>query len=302
MRKSLRKAGAASTLFNLVNIAGFLCVTFVCIFPFYYILINTVSDNALSAAGDILFYPKGVHFYNYLQVFKLRGIGRAALVSLARTVLGSLLTLLGSAFLGYAFSKSEYWKRKFWYRFVVVAMYFNAGLIPWFVTIKNIGLYNNFLVYILPSMVMPFYVILFKTYVEQIPPSLEESVMLDGGGYFIRFFYFVIPLSKPILATIAVFACASQWNAFIDTVFVIQSERLFTLQYLVYQYLNQVNALANLMRTSQITDINLSAMTMLTPTSIRMTVSLVVVLPILLVYPFLQRFFVKGIMIGAVKG
>lgn len=298
----MRKAKTGNAVFNIINIAVFLLFTFICVFPFYYIFINTISSNELSAAGKILFLPKGFHLGNYQQVLKLRGIGQAALVSVARTGLGTLLTLLGSAFLGYAFSKQEYWKRKFWYRFVVIAMYFNAGLIPWFVTIKAVGLYDSFLVYILPTMVAPFYVILYKTFVEQIPPSLEESVQLDGGGYFVRFFRIIVPLSTPILATIAVFACAGQWNSFLDTLFVIQSQRLFTLQYIMYQYLNQVNALANLMRTSQSTNVDVAAMSLLTPTSVRMTISFVVVLPILFVYPFLQRFFVKGIMVGAIKG
>jgi putative aldouronate transport system permease protein len=289
-------------VFDIGNATVFLLFTLICAFPFYYIFINTISSNELSAAGKILFVPKAIHLGNYMQVFKLRGIGQAALVSIARTVLGTFLTMIGSAFLGYAFSKKEYSGHKFWYRFVVIAMYFNAGLIPWFVVIKTIGLYDNFLVYILPSMVVPFYVILFKTFVEQIPPSLEESVQLDGGGYFVRFVRIILPLSKPILATIAVFACAGQWNAFLDTLFVVQSQKIFTLQYTMYQYLNQANALAALMRTSQSTSMNPASMSLLTPTSVRMTVSFVVVLPVLFVYPFLQRYFVKGIMIGAIKG
>lgn len=298
----MNKSNAGNVVFKFINIAVFLIFTFLCVFPFYNIFINTISDNGLSSAGKILFYPKGIHFGNYIEVLKLKGIGQAAIISVARTVLGTFLTLLGASFLGYAFSKPEYWKRKFWYRFVVVAMYFSAGLIPWFVTMKEIGLYNNFLAYILPSMVIPFYVILFKTYVEQIPPSLEESVQIDGGGYAVRFFYIILPISTPILATIAVFACAGQWNSFLDTLFLMKSQNLFTLQYIMYQYLNQVNALAMMMRTSQTTNVNVAAMHLLTPTAVRMTISFVVVLPILFVYPFLQRYFVKGIMIGAIKG
>lgn len=301
-RIMMKKVKIGDRIFDVFNTSIFLIFTFICVFPFYYIFINTISDNSLAAAGKILFYPIGIHFGNYLEVIKLKGVGLAALVSLARTVLGTLLTLLGSAFLGYAFSKAEYWHRKFWYRFVVIAMYFSAGLIPWFVTMKSIGLYNNFFAYILPSMVIPFYVILFKTFVEQMPAALEESVQIDGGGYMFRFIYIILPLSTPILATIAVFSCAGQWNAFLDTLFLVKSQSLFTLQYIMYQYLNQVNALAMLMRTSQGTNINVSAMALLTPTSVRMTISFVVVIPILFVYPFLQRYFVKGIMIGAIKG
>lgn len=298
----MNKSRANDTAFNILNITVFLVFTFLCVFPFYYIFINTISGNELSSAGKILFYPRGIHFGNYVEVLKLKGIGRAALISVARTVSGTFLTLLAASFLGYAFCKPEYWHRKFWYRFVVIAMYFSAGLIPWFVTMKTIGLYNNFLAYILPSMVAPFYVILFKTFVEQIPPSLEESVQIDGGGYVVRFFQIILPLSAPILATIAVFSSAGQWNSFLDTLFLVKSQELFTLQYIMYQYLNQVNALATLMRSSQTTNVNVASMNLLTPTSVRMTISFVVVVPILFAYPFLQRYFVKGIMIGAIKG
>ena len=298
----MNKSSPGDVVFNIINITAFLIFTFLCVFPFYYIFINTISSNELSSAGKILFYPKGIHFGNYIEVLKLRGIGHAAYISLARTVLGTFLTLLGSSFLGYAFCKPEYWKRKFWYRFVVIAMYFSAGLIPWFVTMKTIGLYNNFLAYILPSMVIPFYVILFKTFVEQIPPSLEESVQIDGGGYAVRFFKIILPLSTPILATIAVFSSAGQWNSFLDTLFLMKSQNLFTLQYIMYQYLSEVNAIAMLMRSSQTSGANIASLNLLTPTSVRMTISFVVVLPILFVYPFLQRYFVKGIMIGAIKG
>lgn len=298
----MNKLRKNDVVFNIINVTMFLLFTFICVFPFYYIFINTISNNELSTAGKILFYPKGIHFKNYIEVFKLKGIGVAAFISVARTVLGTLLTLLASSFLGYAFCRPEYWHRKFWYRFVIIAMYFSAGLIPWFVTMKKIGLYNNFLAYILPTMVSPFYVILYKTFVEQIPPSLEESIQIDGGGYAVRFFKIIIPLSTPILATIAVFSLAGQWNSFLDTLFLVKSQRLYTLQYIMYQYLNQVNALATLMRSSQMTNISAASMNLLTPTSVRMTISFVVVMPILFAYPFLQRYFVKGIMIGAIKG
>ena len=298
----MNKLRKNDVVFNIINVTMFLLFTFICVFPFYYIFINTITNNELSTAGKILFYPKGIHFKNYIEVFKLKGIGVAAFISVARTVLGTLLTLLASSFLGYAFCRPEYWHRKFWYRFVIIAMYFSAGLIPWFVTMKRIGLYNNFLAYILPTMVSPFYVILYKTFVEQIPPSLEESIQIDGGGYAVRFFKIIIPLSTPILATIAVFSLAGQWNSFLDTLFLVKSQRLYTLQYIMYQYLNQVNALATLMRSSQMTNISAASMNLLTPTSVRMTISFVVVMPILFAYPFLQRYFVKGIMIGAIKG
>ncbi len=292
---------AGNVLFNIINYGVFILFTFICIFPFYYIFINTISDNDLAATGKVLFLPVGVHFENYAKVFKIRGLSQAAFISLMRTVLGSLFTLLGSSFLGYALCRQEYWNRKFWYRFIIVTMYFNAGIIPWFINMKNLGLVNNFWAYVLPAFVSPFYLILFKTYIEQIPASLEESAEIDGAGYLVRYFRIILPLSGPILATIAVFASVGQWNSFMDTLFLMTKSRLYTLQFLLYQYLNEVNALAAAMRSSPQYQ-NIDPSKILTPTSIRMTISMVVVLPILFVYPYMQRYFVKGIMIGAVKG
>lgn len=287
--------------FHALNNVLFGLFTLVCVFPFYYILINTVSDNQLVSAGKILLLPKGIQFGNYAQIFRLRGLGNAAFISVARTVLGTALTLLGSCFLGYALSRKELWQRTLWYRFVVVTMYFNAGIIPWFVTMKTLGLTNNFWAYVLPSIISPFFLILFKTYVESIPASLEESAQLDGAGYFVRFTRIILPLSAPILATIAVFSCVGQWNSFLDTVLLMNQSRHFTLQYILYRYLSEVNAIAATLRNSP-TSQHIDPSKLLTPVSIRMTISMVVVLPILFVYPFFQRFFVKGIMIGAVKG
>ena len=295
------KKAPSDLVFQICNYALFTLFTLICVFPFYYIFINTISDNHLVKTGKILFLPVGLHFTNYVQVFKMRGLGNATLISVARTVLGTTFTLIGSCFLGYTLSKTEMWKRKLWYRFVVITMYFNAGLIPWYVTMKNLGLTNNFWAYVLPGIVSPFFLILFKTYVESIPASLEESAQLDGAGYLMRFFVIVLPLAVPIIATIAVFASVGQWNSFLDTVFLMKQSKLFTLQYVLYQYLNEVNAIAATLRNSP-TAQNLDPSKLLSPVSIRMTISMVVVLPILFVYPFFQRFFVKGIMIGAVKG
>ena len=173
MKKERLTVGAVA--FNVANCLVFALFTFICVFPFYYIFINTISANNLASTGKILFLPRGIHFQNYATVFKIRGLARAAYISAARTMLGTTFTLLGSSFLGYALSRREMWGRKLWYRLVVVTLYFNAGLIPWFITMKLLGLLDSFWAYVLPSIVGPFYLILYKTYIEQIPASLEES-------------------------------------------------------------------------------------------------------------------------------
>lgn len=279
-----------------------LAFTLLCIFPFYYLFINTISDNTLVSKGLITFLPRGIHFANYKKIFEIRGLVNSLMISVARTVLGTFLTLFGTTFLGYAFSRKELWHRTWCYRFVIVTMYFNAGIIPWYINMKNLGLTNNFLAYIIPGIVSPFSLVLFKTYVESIPPSLEESAQLDGAGYMKRYFHLIIPLCKPIIATLAVFSAVGQWNSFTDTLFLMTDTKLYSLQYTLSQYLNESNALAESLRqaASDGMQVNLSAV--LTPTSVKMTVSMVAVIPILLVYPFFQRYFVNGIMIGAVKG
>ena len=232
----------------------------------------------------------------------MKGLGSSAMISVGRTVLGTILNVMGTSFLGYALGKKELWGRKFWYRFVIITMYFNAGIIPWFINMKNLGLTNNFLAYIIPGVISPFSLILFKTYAENLPASLEESAQLDGAGYSVLFLRIVMPLCKPIVATIAVFSAVGQWNSFTDTLFLMSDSKYYTLQFILYQYLNEANAIANSMRSAMENGMAVDPSLLITPTAIKMTVSMVVVLPILFVYPLFQRYFVSGIMIGAVKG
>ncbi len=288
--------------FDLINVLLLTVFTLICVFPFYYLFINTISDNALSARGLITLLPKGVHFENYIQIFKISGILTAAIVSLARTVIGTALSVFASAFLGYLLTKRNMIGHKLVYRFIVVTMYFNAGVIPWYINMMNLHLLNNFLVYILPTIVAPYSIILVKTYVESIPSALEDAAQMDGAGYMARFAWVILPVCLPILATITIFSAVGQWNSFQDTLFLISDNRLYTLQFLLYRYMNEAEALATIIKTAESSELLANMTITQTPTSIKMTVSMIVVLPILLVYPYFQKYFVKGIMIGAVKG
>jgi ABC-type glycerol-3-phosphate transport system permease component len=275
--------------------------SFACVYPFYYIFINTISDNKLSERGAVTWFPKGIHFQNYIDAFRIPGIANAAFISVSRTVVGTVLVVLSSAFLGYMFTSDTMWKKKFWYRFVVITMYFNAGIIPWYLTMMNLKLTNNFLGYILPAIVSPFYIILTKTYVESISKELREAAQVDGAGTLRVFFQIILPVSKPILSTIAIFSAVGQWNSFQDTLLLMTRESLFTLQFILYRYLQSSSSLSAIVNASSSSAAAMVAQAQ-TQTSIRMTVTIIVALPILLVYPFFQRYFVKGIMIGAVKG
>ena len=296
------RLGAGDVAFNIVNYFVFGLFTLICIYPFYYILINSISDNHQSALGNVILWPVGVHFNNYVEVMKLKGIGRAALISVARTVGGTVCTVLASSVLGYLFTKKRMWGRRFWYRFIVITMYFNDGIIPWFIVMYNLGLMNNFLAYILPGIVSPFFIILVKTYIESVPPSLEESAAIDGAGFWTILTRIIIPLIIPILATITIFSAVGQWNYFIDTLFLMTKKDNWTLQFILYNYLSNSTSLSTLLKSAQGNDMAADVARMQTATSVRMTISIVVVFPVLLVYPIFQRYFIKGIMIGAVKG
>lgn len=275
----------------------------VCVYPFYYIFINTISANDLSARGVILFWPQGIHFKNYLSALKIDGLFQATKISLGRTVIGTACTVGASAYLGFMFTQEKMWHRKFWYRLMVATMYFNAGIIPWFLIMKNLHLTNNFWGYILPAIVSPFNVILTKTFVESVPRELQEAAEIDGAGVMKVFTRIMIPVIKPILATVAIFSAVNQWNAFQDTLLLMTDTKLYSLQFILYQYLNQASSLKALANSSAGgSSLAAAASTAQTATSVRMTVTIIVVVPIMLVYPIFQRYFVKGIMVGAVKG
>lgn len=303
VKKHKRKHSFEDRMIDSITCIVYLFFTFICVYPFYYIFINTISANDLSERGKILFWPIGIHFNNYVSVLKISGLFTALKVSVARTLVGTVVTVFIAAFLGYMFTKETMWKRKFWYRFVVATMYFNAGIIPWYITMRNLHLTNNFWGYILPVAVSPFYIVLCKTFVESIPKELQDAAEIDGAGTLKIFVQIITPLIKPILATVAIFTAVAQWNAFQDTLLLVTDNRLYTLQFTLYQYINQASSLKSLANSNASSaQMAASLAHSQTATSIRMTVTIVVVAPIILIYPIFQRFFVKGIMIGAVKG
>ena len=297
------KTSKGDRTFQVINILIFAIFAIICAYPFYYLIINWTSANDLSASGKVNFLPHGFQLENYVKVFQLNGLGTAAMVSLGRTVIGTICTVLASVYLGFMFTQQRMWHRKLWYRFMVITMYFNAGLIPMYMTMKTLHLTNSFWVYIIPAIVQPFNIIMAKTYVESIPPALQEAAEIDGAGTMTVFAKVILPTCKPIMATIAIWSAVGQWNSFQDTLIYITDQKLYSLQYLLYTYLNQASSLATMVQQS---GGNVSAVanlaTQQTPTSIRMTISVIVVLPILFVYPIFQKSFVKGIMIGSVKG
>jgi multiple sugar transport system permease protein/putative aldouronate transport system permease protein len=298
-----QKRSIGDYIFGFFNMSFFVVFTLLCVFPFYYLFINTISSNDLVRKGLVTFVPLGIHFENYLKLSSVNDLSAAFLVSLSRSVIGTVFTVAASGFIGYLVTKKELWLRKVWYRLMVVTMYFSAGIIPWFTNMQMLGLTNNYLAYIIPGIVGVFNVIMVKTYIESIPAELEESAQIDGASFMLVFRKIIWPISKPILATIAVWSAVGNWNSFMDSLVLMQATpKLYTLQHRLWIYLNTTSNLQALMSTNTTAVSQAVLEGALNAKVIRYTIAMVTAIPILLVYPFMQRYFEKGIMLGAVKG
>lgn len=274
----------------------FTLILLICAYPFYYLMIATVSDTHMVDTGRVLFYPIGFTLDNYVKVLQIDALANSAWISVLRTVIGTTFTVICTTYMAYFFTKENMWGRKFWYRMVIITMYFSAGLIPGYLNNKMLGLLNTFWIYIIPGLIGVYNMILVKTSIESLPAELEESAYLDGASYLRRLVSVVLPLQKPIIATIALFIAVGHWNDFFTTKLNVTNPRLYTLQFQLYELLQQVVSASAMMDTS------LDQQMTVSPTGIRMTLTAVVVIPIMLVYPFIQKYYVKGVMIGAIKG
>lgn len=303
MAKNRIKTSPSRKVFQVLNYALLLAITLICIYPFWYIIIYTFSEASIADVNPPVLLPRGFSLANYKDIFELNGFFHSLLISILRTLVGTLASVLSCSFLGYLFTKEEMPGRKIVYRFLIMTMYINGGMIATYIVIKSYGLLNNFWVYVLPMLISAYNIVLIKTYVEQLPPSLEESAKLDGAGYITVFTKIILPLSKPIIATIAVFVAVGHWNSWFDNhIYTRGDTDLTTLQYLLYNYLNEAQRLAEQIKnTSNMNGVS-QMMSSISPKGIRMTITVLASLPIFMVYPFMQKYFVKGIMVGAVKG
>ena len=286
-----KKSSRADLIFNIINYTVFGIFTLLCVYPFYYLIINTISANDLSANGSIIFWPKGMHFENYIEVLKLKGLMPAALISLGRTVLGTACTVLASSFLGFAFTQQYLWKRKVWYRILVASMYFNAGLIPMYLTMNTLHLTNNFFVYIIPVIVQPFNIILVKTYVESLPISLQEAAEIDGAGHLSIMFKVMWHQCKGMALVTGVNTAILKWNAWFEaSIYIPNNKELWPLQLWVKSI--TASATEFLKATRPNYDKNL----------LQYTVIVAATAPILLAFPFFIKKLEKGMALGGVKG
>lgn len=286
--------------FEAVNTAFMLLIIAVTLYPFLNILAISLNDARDSAAGGIGILPRKLSFDSYESVFRYPGIYNAFLVSVARTLLGTLLSLTFTSMVAYVMTKKYLVGYKVIYNFFVVSMFISGGLIPTFFLYQWLRIYNTFWVYILPGLFGVYNMILMRTFILQLPKEMEESALLDGANELQVYLRVILPLTKPILATIGLFIAVGQWNAWQDTLFYTNRPELETLQYVLMKVLRQAEA-ATMTRQAKRSMARMRTVS-ITPESIKMAITIVATLPILCVYPFIQKHFVKGMMIGAVKG
>ena len=296
------RKGPGEIAFETVNYIILTVIALSMLYPFIYVLAISLNDANDSQLGGIWLYPRVLSFESYAIVFSDPSLLQALWISVARTVLGTALTVIGCSMFAYVFIRNEFVLYKPLKGFFFFAMFFGGGgLIPTYMLYLNLGLYDNFLVYIIPSIINLWYVTLFRTYFRSIPNELLEAARIDGAGEFQVFTRVLLPVCKPIIATITLFSAVAQWNSYRDTLYYTLDENLRSLQYIVMQIIKKAEG-SNMIDRSEMFEIFHGNASTADPVSLRMAITICTVLPIIMVYPFLQKHFMKGMMIGSMKG
>jgi putative aldouronate transport system permease protein len=296
-------SGVGDYLFDFFNYTFLIFLCIVMLYPFLNQVAVSLNEATDSLKGGIFLWPRIFTWANYKYVFGEASIFHAFFISVLRTVVGTLTSVLCTAMVAYTISRKDYVLRKFVTIAFVITMYINGGLIPNYLLIKDLGLLDSFWVYIIPGIIGVFNLIVIRSFIEGIPDSLFESAKIDGAGDFTTFIKIVLPLSLPVMATVSLFVAVGQWNSWFD-VFLYNSStpNLSTLQYELMKILQNSNASMSGKTASDAFSNTTAQANMVTPTSIRATMTIIASLPIIMVYPFLQKYFVKGLTLGGVKG
>ena len=283
---------------DIVKVVFLAFVVVVTVYPFWNIFIISINDATDAIRGGLYFLPRKLSLSSYAEILGRSTFLASIKVSVGRTLIGTPIAVLVTAMLAYPLSRKDLVGRKFWNLLFVFTMYFGGGLVPYYMVLKGIHMLNTFWVFIFPMMMSVYNMILIRSYIESMPDSLFEAAKIDGANDLVVFVKMVIPLSKPILMTVALFVAINQWNSWFDAYLYTSDQALKPMQSILVEILNQYQTGAS---TSQAMS-NAKAGVTVTPDSIRMAATMVATLPIIMVYPFVQKYFVKGIMLGAVKG
>lgn len=294
---ALKRKTKGEALFDLINNIMMLCICFITLYPIWYVLVNAFNNGTDAMRGGIYWWPRVFSLENFKAVFASPGIMLAMWITVAKTLLGTVLHVFFTAMVAYAFSRKNLIGGKLYILMGTVTLFFGGGLIPTFLLMKDLHLLENFLVYIIPVMFSFFDLIIFMTFFREIPEGLEEAARIDGANDWSIFLRIVLPVSMPVIATIALFHGVYQWNDYFTGMIYINNTDLQPIQTYLFRVVAQSSS-SQMMVAVQGSGVTRSV----TSQSIKLATMVVTTLPIVFVYPFLQRYFVKGMMIGSIKG
>ena len=290
--------GKKVKVFDIVLIVIMTIIAVITIYPFLNVLAISFNDATDSVKGGIHILPREFTLQNYKEIFDGSSkLPTGLIISILRTVIGTVTGVLASAMVAFVISRRDFVFNKLVTILFVLTMYIGGGLIPEYMLIKNVGLINNFAVYILPGLISAFNVIVIRSFIDGLPPALNESAMIDGANDFVVFTKIILPLCLPVIATVALFIAVSQWNSWFDTyLYARQNDGLTTLQYELMKVMGNASASAKVDPNNPLVKAS-----SVNPESIKMAITMVATAPILCIYPFVQKYFVTGMTLGAVK-
>ena len=293
-RKPSENGGIGSRIFDFCNILFMLCLAFITLYPMYNIFIVSISSAEYIYAGAVSFIPKGINFDAYRMVFKNDSIWRSFGNSILYTTVGTAINVVCSAMCAYPLSRKDFYGRGFFTLFVAVTMFISGGMIPSYLVVNQLRLINTMWAIVLPGAISTYNMIIMRTFFQNLPVSLQESAYLDGANDITILFKVVLPLSMPIIATMTLFYAVGHWNSYFNAMIYLNSKSKFPLQVL----LREIVVAGNMADESSDLTSNINIIAI----NFKYAVIVITVVPILVVYPFLQKHFTKGVMIGASKG
>lgn len=300
---SKRKTGPGlnrSTAFDWINYAAMVLLAFIMIYPLWYCVAGSLNEGMDYLRGGVFLWPRKWTLANYKAVFLDSAILNAFWVTIWKCLVGTVTSVLCTAMVAYAITRPKLRLKKLYIPFIMLTMFFSGGLIPYFILIVDLGLYDSFWVYIIPTMFSAYNMIIIQSFMRELPSELIESAKLDGASEYRIFFQMILPLSKPVLATIALFTVVTHWNSYFDSMMYTSSQELQTIQLFLKKVITDPSVSRGLGSAATIAIPDQAAT--LTPQVVKLATMVVTALPVVCIYPFLQRYFVKGVTVGAVKG
>lgn len=279
-----------------INVVLLTLITLVTLYPFYYILINSFNNGMDSARGGVYLLPRMLTLENYASFFSSSKWVNALFVTVSRTVIGSFVSVFFTCFVAYGLSNKKLYFKRLYFTIIIIPMYFSGGLITRYILFRELNLLDKFGVYIIPAALNIFFMLIAVSFFRTIPDELIESASLDGAGQLKTFLAIIIPVSMPLIACMFLYVGVDHWNAWLDSAYFVRSDSLRTISYRMMEVIN-----SSTLQQNQQSSVYQS-MGGLTSRSLQMASMMVATVPIMCIYPFLQKYFVKGIMLGAVKG